>query len=171
MTERTVLAQRLWDLKENGEGLSYSKMVARSGGKVSISTLHSVMHGNVRELTPDTIAGLALILNVSEAYVLAALKNQELSEGEQLTSELEQLNKYFLEVPREYQLDILALVESLWMRRRVEGRAEKIANQKHKGRRRDVAATTPQQPASTARPAEQLGDEENDENGPLRRTA
>lgn len=78
----------LWDMKEAGEGLSYSKMAARSGGLVAVSTLHSVMSGKTKELTPDTITGLARILNTSEAHVLAALRGQPLNVEEAIDAEM-----------------------------------------------------------------------------------
>lgn len=83
-TERTALAQMLWDLKESGDGLSLSKMVARSGGLVAVSTLHDVMHGNSKELTPDTVTGVARILGITETAVLAALRNKPIGNEDPL---------------------------------------------------------------------------------------
>jgi hypothetical protein len=39
--------------------------------------------------------------------------------------ELERLARFYRDLPRECQLDFLALAESLWRRRRAEGRAER----------------------------------------------
>lgn len=93
MTERSVLAQMLWDLKESGDGLSYSKMAARSGGLVAVSTLHGVMSGKTKELTPDTIAGLAKMLGVSDGHILTALRDKPLEPMtlERFVSELQEL--------------------------------------------------------------------------------
>jgi transcriptional regulator with XRE-family HTH domain len=41
--------------------------------------------------------------------------------------ELKRLTHYFSELPRECQLDVMALTEALWRRRRAEGRAERTS--------------------------------------------
>jgi plasmid maintenance system antidote protein VapI len=81
----------LWDLKEAGDGLSYSKMAARSGGLVAVSTLHAVMHGNSKDLTPDTVTGLSRILGVSEGRVLALLRSERQPTAEQASEEKERI--------------------------------------------------------------------------------
>jgi transcriptional regulator with XRE-family HTH domain len=125
MSERTLLAQMLWDLKEAGDGLSYSKMAARSGGLVAVSTLHAVMSGKTKELTPDTIAGLAKILNVSMAHVLSALNDKPLPEPERESEEHARLLAMYEDIPRQCQQDVLDLLEVLQRNHSLSSRRDK----------------------------------------------
>lgn len=127
----------LWALKEGGDGLSLSKMAARSGGLVAVSTLHNVMTGKSKELTPDTIAGLAKILNTSEAHILAALNNRELSNAELESEEKERLWEMYRDIPRQCQQDVLDLLEVLQRNHSIKARHER-----RNTRRADVAAAT-----------------------------
>jgi DNA-binding XRE family transcriptional regulator len=56
--------------------------------------------------------------------------------------ETRRLTRYFMELPRECQLDVLALTEALWKRRRFEGRAEQRHVKKGGGRKPRVTPLT-----------------------------
>jgi hypothetical protein len=155
MTERTALAQKLWELK-TGTGLSLSKMVAPAGDLLSVSTLHAVMHGNTRDLEPDTVNGLALILDVSPGHVLALLDGREFSDEELKNEEKEKLWAMYSDIPRQCQQDVLDLLAVLQRNHSVSAR-----RMRHQPRRAGVAAAqaasgsnTPRHPAVTNTPAD-----------------
>jgi transcriptional regulator with XRE-family HTH domain len=129
-TERTHLAEMLWKLKESGDGLSLSKMAARSGGLVAVSTLHNVMTGKTRELTPDTIAGLAKILGVSEGHVLAALNDRQLAREEEHGEEFARLWQMYSDIPRACQKDVMDLITALWGNHSLSRRRERLTEYK-----------------------------------------
>jgi hypothetical protein len=67
---------------------------------------------------------------VSKSLARAAAGYAPLAEGkpdEVADIEAKRLVHYFHELPRECQLDVLALTEALWRRRRAEGKAEKAS--------------------------------------------
>jgi transcriptional regulator with XRE-family HTH domain len=130
MSERTLLAQMLWDLKDAGDGLSYKKMASRSGGLIAASTLHSVMSGKARELTPDTITGLSKILKVSEARILAALQDRRLDEAESNNEERARLWAMYEDIPRQCQQDVLDLLEVLQRNHSLSARREKRSDRR-----------------------------------------
>jgi len=79
---------------------------------------------------PEIVERLAVALGVpvSEAREAAgyAAAVEDRPTGEPVVDlELRKLNRYFKELPRECQLDVMALTEALWRRRRAEGRAER----------------------------------------------
>lgn len=133
--ERTQLAEMLWALKGAGEGLSLAKMAARSGGLVAVSTLHNVMTGKSKDLTPDTITGLSKILGVSEARVLAALSDRDMKREEVESEDKERLWEMYIDIPPQCQKDVMDLLEVLQRNHSVSKRKERIEE-----RRREVAA-------------------------------
>ena len=131
MTERTALAQRLWDLK-TGSGMSLSKMIAPAGKHLSVSTLHAVMHGKTHELEPDTVNGLALILNIPPGHVLALLDDREISIEELRNEEKERLWAMYQDIPRQCQQDVLDLLAVLQRNHSLSARAGRQAERRHK---------------------------------------
>jgi transcriptional regulator with XRE-family HTH domain len=134
MGERNLLAQKLWELKESGDGLSYKKLAARSGGLIKVSTLHGVMHGKSKELTSQTIAGIARILGISDAHVRSLLNNQPLSEQERVSEEMRKLWEMYSDIPRQCQIDVMDLLEVLQRNHSISKR------QRRRPDRRDLAA-------------------------------
>jgi len=61
--------------------------------------------------------------------------------------ELQRLSRYYNELPRECQLDFLALAESLWRRRRAEGRAERSISKSSGKHRPEVTVPGVMRPA------------------------
>lgn len=142
MSKRTALAQMLWDLKEAGDGLSYTKMVARSGKLVSRSALHGVMHGRSQEMTSKTVSGIARILDISEDQVRAAHKNQTLTPVEIESGEKRKLWEMYSDIPPQCQKDVLDLLTVLQKNHSVSKRLERIKGHRKQITRRRVAAAS-----------------------------
>jgi transcriptional regulator with XRE-family HTH domain len=72
----------------------------------------------------------ALGASASEARFAAGYAPTQIDErpADIADIELQRLNHYYKELPRECQLDFLALAESLWHRRRALGRVERSAS-------------------------------------------
>lgn len=74
---------------------------------------------------PDIVDKIAYHLGIpTDRMRLAAGYAPEGTESTVRDIELERLAHYFRELPRECQLDVLALTEALWRRRRAESRLE-----------------------------------------------
>jgi len=57
-------------------------------------------------------------------------------EADDLAVEVEQLARYYVELPRECQLDVLALTRALWKRRHKEAAALKKISEREEARSR-----------------------------------
>lgn len=99
-------------------------MADRSRGLVSVSTLHDIMSGKTKELTDSTIAGIALILQISEAQVLAALRGRELTEEEIGSEEKDRIWAMYSDIPRQCQKDVMDLLEVLQRNHSVSARRQ-----------------------------------------------
>lgn len=138
-TERNLLAQMLWNLK-NSEGLSVSKMADRSEGGISASTLHDVMSEKYKSLTDDTITGLAKILRISETHVIAAFRNREFNLDEQAAEERDRLWEMYSDIPAQCKKDVLDLLTVLQNNHSLSRRRERLKGHREKVTRRKVAA-------------------------------
>ncbi len=105
-------------------------MAARSGGLVAVSTLHAVMHGNSKDLTPDTVTGLSRILGISEGRVLALLRSAKQPTEEQASEEKERIWGMYSDIPRQCQKDVIDLLTVLQRNHSVSAR-----RQRHQERR------------------------------------
>lgn len=108
----------------NEKGFSLSRVEKNSGGEIDASYINRIENDLIRNVTPEKLNALAKGLEVSEDEIFAVARGKRLTDGEQLGLELEKLIKYYREVPRECQLDVLAMVEGIWRRRQMESRAE-----------------------------------------------
>ena len=117
----------------NEKGFSLSKVEKNSGSEIDASYINRIENDLIRNVTPEKLSALAKGLEVSEDEIFAVARGKRLTGGEQLGLELEKLIKYYREVPRECQLDILASTEAIWRRRQIESRAEgKASNSRSK---------------------------------------
>jgi transcriptional regulator with XRE-family HTH domain len=117
----------------NEKGFSLSKVEKNSGSEIDASYINRIENDLIRNVTPEKLSALAKGLEVSEDEIFAVARGKRLTDGEQLGLELEKLIKYYREVPRECQLDILASTEAIWRRRQIESRAEgKASNSRSK---------------------------------------
>lgn len=127
-----------------GKGLSTTDVetASRHGGFKGISDAYvtQIENGHVTNVSPEKLRALAKGLDINEDEIFAIARGKQITEAQQHDAEIERLIKHFREVPRECQLDMLALTESLWLRRRVEGRAERMANRRERDRDRDKEA-------------------------------
>lgn len=159
--ERSLLASLLWDLK-NGEDLSLRKMSQRSGGMVSVSTLHDIMSGKTKELTDTTIAGVSRILGVSEAHVLATLRGRALSEAEVQSETKERIWEMFTDIPAQCQKDVMDLLTVLQANHSLSRRRERLSEHRETVTRRREAALSPHLPGEEFVPGEIVFDTADD---------
>jgi transcriptional regulator with XRE-family HTH domain len=112
--------------------LSLLDVERNSGQNIAGSYVSRIENGvaNDEGITPKKLLALAHGLGVPEMeiFFIAAGKHQP---SDLMERESQRLVNYFAELPRECQLDVLALTEALWRRRRLK----KIAPLKDEGRR------------------------------------
>jgi transcriptional regulator with XRE-family HTH domain len=92
-------------------GLS-TRDVARRSGNVSNATVWNCSKGRTREITEDTLRGLAEAFEVSEAEVFAIYR------GNTPEAEIDELRlvEYFKGLPLDVREDILLCLETLYKR-------------------------------------------------------
>src|SRR5688572_7987110 len=92
------------------KGFSLLDVQRNSRGQIAGSYVSRIENGvaDAEGVTPKKLQALAHGLQVPEDEIFAVARGKSLNANQQLDSELEQLNRYFSEVPRECQLDILA---------------------------------------------------------------
>lgn len=127
-----------WLQKKRDERRMSQESVARAAGvsKQYISNLERNAPHPITGAPPmptlrkvDAIAD-ALQVSRAEARMAAGYAPPDEGDTKPINFELERLGSYYRELPRECQLDVLALTEALWRRRSLEGRAERVAASK-----------------------------------------
>jgi transcriptional regulator with XRE-family HTH domain len=76
-------------------------------------------------LAPEIADRIADILNVPKSAVRDAAGLASGERDQTLDESVQRLLRYYSELPQECQDDVLALTETLWKRRRAEGRVER----------------------------------------------
>lgn len=117
----------------NHHGLSQTELARRVG--VSTTYIGNLM----RDISPSSKSGKArpkievvdriatqLQVSITEARLAAGYAPPQAEASHSpLSFEIEKLSLYYRDIPRECQLDVLALTEALWKRRRIGTRAVK----------------------------------------------
>jgi transcriptional regulator with XRE-family HTH domain len=125
--------------KRRERGWTGPELAAKSGvSKQVISNIerqapHPISNSPYRPKV-ETVDKLAEALGgpLAEARQAAGYASQLPKSDTPADIEIRRLSHYFKELPRECQLDVLALTEALWRRRRAEARVEKRAGGKHR---------------------------------------
>jgi transcriptional regulator with XRE-family HTH domain len=68
--------------------LSYRKVAAQSGGKISHATVSDIINGNQRDLKTETLIGLARGLGVSEEELFAVARGKSLDDSAKVDAEM-----------------------------------------------------------------------------------
>lgn len=106
------------------KGLNYREVARRSGGAVSHGAVGHIVNGVSTDVRKDTLRALARGLQVPEDEIFAAARGK-IEADPSTEHEKQELINYYDDLPRECQKDVLALTKALWVRRNLEGRAEK----------------------------------------------
>lgn len=103
---------------------SLAKVREQSGGNIAPSYLHKIESGDVKNVSPEKLSALAKGLGIPEDEIFAVARGK--GEADPSTEhEKQELITYYDDLPRECQKDVLALTKALWVRRNLEGRAER----------------------------------------------
>jgi transcriptional regulator with XRE-family HTH domain len=118
--------------------LSYRKVAAQSGGRISHATISDIINGNQRDIKTETLIGLAKGLGVSEDELFAVARGREIN-GDP-TFEEERLLSMFRSLPPEWREELLAHAELTHKRHGQAVEAREPAPPPHRIRRKPLHA-------------------------------
>lgn len=103
------------------KGFSLTDVERNSGGEIDSSYVSRIENGYIlpQSMTTKKLVALAEGLQVPASY-LAEAASGELRKFNEDQKEEKKLINYFRELPRECQLDVLAMTEAIWSRRQGE---------------------------------------------------
>lgn len=138
-----VSYSKQWDVEEpihigswlreviKNKGLTYTKVWERSGplgDRIARSTLSKIISGGPRrQLETDTVAKLARGVGEPESVIWLVLRGELPVDQKSKEAVRERMIRLWSELPSVCQDDVVAVVETLWQRRHVEGHAERVA--------------------------------------------